>query len=106
MKRHPVLIAWLFALLLSLNGCAWILGLPQIESKDVAGIVDKLGEDNASACFWIGGRGGGGSLAITPIPTVPVGGMGSGEVLVGRVNSDNTKLTIGNGSCSIERGGN
>ena len=35
---------------------------------------------------------------------VPVGGYGSGEILLGRVNSPNTTLKIENGTCTVERG--
>lgn len=87
----------LIAALLALTGCA----LPRIDSKDMPGIVEQVVQSNASACMWIGGRGGGGAGVLTPAAG---GGYGSGEVLMGRVNSPNTRLEIADGKCTIERG--
>ncbi len=102
---RDILNAAMLAVLLSMTtGCAWILGLPKIESKDMPDVMKALATDTASVCAWFGGRGGGGGGAITPVPVVPAGGYGSGEILVGRVNADNTTIVIQNGSCTISRG--
>ena len=74
-------------------------GCTLIESKDMPAVIERLADDQASGCFWIGGRGG---SAVAGLPVA--GGYGSGEVLLGRVNSSDTKLTIKNGECTIERG--
>lgn len=65
-------------------------------------VIGQLGQDQASACLWIGGRAG--MAAGTLIPPIPAGGYGSGEILLGRLNSPNTKLTIEGDKCTIERG--
>jgi len=90
-------------LIVPLNGCGFLLGLPQVSSKDLPDIVKEIAKSESSLCAWIGGRGGSGAGAI-PVPTM-AGGYGSGEILIGRVNADNTKVTIKDGSCTIERGG-
>lgn len=96
----PIFYSVLLAGLLSLTACGW-----PIDPKSMPSVIESLGKDTASGCFWIGGRGGGGMLTVTPTPIIPGGGaMGSGEVLLGRVNADNTRVTITSGTCTIERG--
>lgn len=92
---------FLLLLLVGLCACGW-----PIRSEDMPAVIQGLGQDSASGCFWLGGRGGGAGGAVTPgAPMVPLtGAYGSGEVLLGRVNSDNTELEIVNGSCKIKRG--
>jgi hypothetical protein len=88
-----------------LSGCATLLGLPTIESTDIPALIAEIAKSEAAVCIWIGGRGGSGSVAVTAAPIIPgVGGYGSGEILLGRVNAENTRLVIENGQCTIERG--
>jgi len=84
---------------LVVTGCGW-----PIDPARMPDVLQQLRDDQASACLWIGGRGGGGA-GVLAVPTVPAGGYGSGELLLGRVNSPDTRLTIENGNCMIERGG-
>lgn len=94
-----ILIGAALALFLSLTvGCGW-----PIKSEDMPAVVNGLSADNASGCFWLGGRGGAGAMPLAGA-AVPVGGYGSGEILLGRVNSPNTTLKIENGTCTVERG--
>ena len=94
----------LLLFLLALNqGCAGLLGLPTIDSKDVPGVVQALAIDQANFCLSFRITGGAGGMAVTPTPSVPIGGWGNGSFLVGRVNADNSKLEINEQGCKIER---
>jgi len=84
--------------LLVLPSCSWVLGTPRIESKDMPAIVKAITTSSANICVWLGGRGGGGALPALPAVG---GGYGSGELLIGRVNSAGVALSITNGTCTI-----
>jgi hypothetical protein len=84
--------------LMLLASCGW-----PIAPERMPEVMESLSRDKATGCFWIAGRGGAGSVAVTPMP-IPGGGYGSGEVLMGRVNSANTQLIIKNGECHITSG--
>ena len=84
--------------LLLLPSCSWVLGTPRIESKDMPTIVKAITQSSANICVWLGGRGGGGALPALPAVG---GGYGSGELLIGRVNSAGVALSITNGTCTI-----
>ena len=89
-----------FVALLLFTSCGW-----PIAPDKMPEVMKALKDDQASACIWMGLRGGAGGGALVPAPTVPMtGGYGSGEILIGRVNADNTSLTIDNGKCTISRG--
>ena len=70
----------------------------------MAPILEKLSASSGSACLSFNVSGGGGAMTVAPVP-IPGGGYGSGGLIVGRVNSDNTTMVIKNGECRIERGG-
>ena len=70
----------------------------------MAPLMEKLSASSGSACLSFNVSGGGGAMTVAPVP-IPGGGYGSGGLIVGRVNSDNTKMEIKNGECRIERGG-
>ncbi len=88
----------LVILLLTASGCSW-----PIAPDKMPDVIKELAKDSASGCIWVGIRGGAGGGSVIP-PSPMTGGYGSGEILLGRVNAENTKVTINNGACSIERG--
>lgn len=82
------------------SACGW-----PIDPQRMPEVMRELGKDTASGCFAVAGRGGGGTV-VMPMPAAPGGAYGSGEILLGRVNAPNTKLTmaINGATCTIERG--
>ncbi len=86
-------------LLVLVSACGW-----PINPDDMPQVLRELGRDPASGCLAIAGRGGAATVA-TPMPVVPGGAYGSGEVLFARANAPGTKvaLSINGASCVIER---
>lgn len=81
-----------------------LAGCSPINSADIPKVIHELAEDDASGCFWVGGRGGGGGLTAVPGAVPGAGGYGSGEILWGRAASSDTTVTISNGNCTVRRG--
>lgn len=97
MKRHghkcprrPKFIGGLIlTITLFLGGCV----LP-LDDATISGMVNALAKDNASACIRVSAGGGVGALAITPVPTIPMGGGGYASLVACRSNEPGSIIVV------------
>jgi hypothetical protein len=76
-----------------------------VRSQDLAAVIGNLSADKASACVIATGTAGGGVVALTPTPSIPVMAY---QALFGfaRSNEPGSKVTLSGGGCVIEHGMN
>lgn len=87
-------------ILLLAGGCS----LP-IPPEQIPAFVEALAKDNASACALLGAGGGAGGIAITPTPSIPMGGGGYAALTVCRTNQPGTVILVkANGEITILHG--
>jgi hypothetical protein len=71
--------------LVSFAGCA------NFKASDIQSIIDSIGKDQAGICVA--------NQAANVIPSAS-----QGSIIAGRVNADNSSLTLTKDSCTITRG--
>jgi len=85
---------------LFLAGC----GLP-LDGPTISSMLAGLAADNASACITISAGGGVGALAITPVPTIPMGGGGYASLVACRSNEPGSVILVkANGDLELYHG--
>jgi hypothetical protein len=72
-----------------LVGC--IQGCASFKASDIQSIIDSIGKDPAGVCVA--------NSASNVIPTAS-----TGSIIAGRVNADNSSLTLTANTCTITRG--
>ncbi len=89
-------------LLLGLAGCFQIDPQTLINLKQT---VEALAENNASACGQVTAGGGGGAIAILPMPGgIPAGGYGYGSAVVCRTNEPGSVISVRSDGITIFHG--
>ena len=89
-------------LLVGLAGCFQIDPETLINLKQT---VEALAENNASACGQVTAGGGGGAIAILPMPGgIPAGGYGYGSAVVCRTNEPGSVISVHSDGITIFHG--